>query len=284
MDKKKGLILGALALVLVGIGAFTMLGGEEPKKESKPKSKVSKKTKASSETKLVKGGSDSKPSGEVKGVPKISDLDVNSPDSAPNLENGASKQPDDPSLASMEHSGLSPMAKRDPFAVPPEGVPAKPEPAKPIASTNSTSAPNKPAPAPMGGVRAGIAKAEALPEVAPMPVPGGPIAMGGPSADAHGKPNLKSAPAAYNENEVPFSVDGVVVGDRPVAVLADAEGNRRVVKVGARIGDGEVVRISKSGVFVRRNGKVVALKIGGGSGTVKKNEKQSGDPQRSGAE
>lgn len=280
MDKKKGLILGALALVLVGIGAFTMLGGEEPKKESKPKAKVAKKSKTDSDAKFVKGGSGSKPEGELKGTPKISDLDVNSPDSAPNLENGASKQPDDPSLASMEHSGLSPMAKRDPFAVPPEGVPALPEPAKPIA----TAAPNKPAPAPMGGVRAGIAKAEPLPEVAPMPVPGGPIAMGGPSADAQGKPNLKSAPAAYNENEVPYSVDGVVVGERPVAVLADAEGNRRVVKVGARIGDGEVVRISKGGVYVRRNGKVIALKIGGGSGTVKKNEKQSSDPQRSGTE
>ena len=54
------------------------------------------------------------------------------------------------------------------------------------------------------------------------------------------------------------------MGDRPMAVFADSQGNERIVPVGSSLdGDSQVVSVMAGAVKVRAHGKIMTMTPGG---------------------
>lgn len=302
MDKKKIVILGAVGVVILGVGAFTMMGGDD----SAPKTTKSKKSSAKHpkiEGKTAQA--EAKASGNegqdevVKSNLNVGGLDFHgspakgdSKNSGEGKPNVAPNQQTATSETTMRDGAPVPLALRDPFAVPPAGIAKKPDSKgskMPMAGTGAPAvAAAKVNPASQNpGSQSDSPSGSSVP-LSPMPAPmPGPVAGGAPvGAPQPGSVAAKVTPgkAAYNSEELPYSASGVVMGENPIGVVSDADGGQRMVRVGSKIGAGRVVRITKGAIFVEYNGKVKALKIGGGSGTVQKKQAHAGDPERTGTQ
>ncbi|MBL8087154.1 MAG: hypothetical protein JNM85_03670 [Chthonomonas sp.] len=289
-DKKKVLIVGAMVVVLAGIGAFQFMGSgsSTAAKATKKVTKSSKANhvKASEEPKTIAGSDGALDNAANPVAPEAVDEGIN-PHNATNVgtdeagtlgttdadtaQNVATTQGVESSLKS--DVALSPLDIRDPFSVP-----------APARDKERTREGNKPAlavtqpntnPTTMKGpgrnaeiarnVAAGAAPLPPLGlEGLPPVVPGGAI-TGQPTAKAGG-PKLAPSTPLRVPDEYAYSLMGVVQGTSPLAILQDDSGSQRMVRLGGELGGGKIVAIRGDRVVVEHKGKKVTLRIGGGSG------------------
>ncbi|MCS6830518.1 MAG: type II secretion system protein N [Armatimonadota bacterium] len=134
---------------------------------------------------------------------------------------------------------------RDPFVIPPQF-----DNLKQSQIQNSRPVSTRVAPAP---------NVSALPPMPVMPVSGGANSAAPPAGN-------QPAPAAgaASEPEPNITVTGVVVGDRPVAILRSEGNNQRIVQPGSQLEGGYVLRaVSREGIVLEKDGKTVNLRPGG---------------------
>lgn len=270
-DKKKFIVLGALAVCILGVGAFQFLGGGG----AEPKKVATKKSKAKSEKSRKSEPTD----GTVKtphaaGKPAEGDVIVMEPDTSgdkatspyANVEKSGATMPEhDPSKITVTEAISASGPNRDPFEVPLAARKLDPKKdklltPKPISSPNAVTSS-------ADGTR--IAGGRRIP---PMPVgglppvaegaPTGPIASNTPSAAGV---NVRPGKVLRNEDEYSYSASGIVLGSQPMAVLQGEDGKQRLVRIGSSLGGGRVIAITSHGVVVDHKGKKVTLKVGGDS-------------------
>ncbi len=161
----------------------------------------------------------------------------------------------DPQRDALMAMVTGPLPERDPFKRP--------------ASTQTATEPTAAAPAKPAAARPAVPAGRLSPPVArtrvePIdPLPGGDT-LGSPRGpSARGFEVTKGAPVR-NPDEFAFRVQGVVLGEKPMAVLQDEEGNQTLVPLGGTIGGGRVIAIERDGVRIRHRGKdkVVPLSEG----------------------
>ena len=119
--------------------------------------------------------------------------------------------------------------------------------------------------------------AEALPSTAPTPpVPPAPKQTPKPQSEIRGTvlPPVKieggqlggpiGKGLSVEEEPFGFTVSGVMLGTKPMAVFTDAQGGQRLIMLGGSLGpDSEVVSIDKDAVTVRFHGKTLRLTVEG---------------------
>ncbi len=65
---------------------------------------------------------------------------------------------------------------------------------------------------------------------------------------------------------LPYSLNGLLVGEHPIAVFRDSQGHERMIRMGGFIDpEAQVTWIDKTGVTVKYRGETLHLKIGGNS-------------------
>lgn len=231
-DKKKMMVLGALLVVILGVGAFQLVGGGGSKP---PETKTKKSTEVAS-----RSGS-SLTVRTATGAPTTG---------SPNASTGATKPGDPNAVVDPKLVAMSALPVRDPF----DGSkfqPAPPPKAKettPKATTDSH--PRSSGPRPLGG------------KMPPFPV-GSDGNIGLPSAGA-GQTGVSPGAPLKDPNAFNYSVSGVITGDKPAAVFTDEKGNQQLVSVGGSVGgDSQVVAISRGHVTVRHRGKNMTFTVGG---------------------
>lgn len=100
-----------------------------------------------------------------------------------------------------------------------------------------------------------VASSPSLSALPPMPVV--PV-----SGNSIGDSQTSSAPET--EAQPNITVTGVVVGQRPVAILRTEGGDQRVVQPGHQLEGGYVLReVSRDGIVIEKDGKTVTLRPGG---------------------
>lgn len=238
-DKKKIAILGALFVVMIGVGAFqfTRSSAPEPVAEKKIEKSTSEEGEAA---KKSEGEHNEATSEEAKGE-----------------ETGTGTAEEvDPALVAAAR--LNP---RDPFDGTAWDVNYK---ATQQASSQSAAAS---APKPM-----------TRPAPRPRPMSGSgfkPLPIG--EAGTLPMPEGGTAPVAGNKlpsiDDFPYTVAGTMLGDRPCVVFTDASGKQKLVGAGGAIdGDSRVVSISKGVVTVNHRGKTKTFRVGGMNPSNDKNE------------
>ena len=231
-DKKKALVLGALGTALIAVGAFQFIpkgGGSDP---------AAKPAKAATKT------PESPSNRSASGTPTNSTSKIES-NPGRNPTGDLAKKDVDPQEEMLRNMGKAPLAKRDPFA--PQGVIADPtpvvvnQPAPPV-NRDTTARPD-----PVLG---------RIPPFDPTnrmtPIPGGPT----------GPIGIKDATPLRQEGEFAYTMKGVIVGRKPMAVFEDDSGNQRLVPLGGSIDrDTKVVGIEKGKVRIRHRGKDKTLNL-----------------------
>jgi len=100
-----------------------------------------------------------------------------------------------------------------------------------------------------------VASSPSLSALPPMPV----VPVSGNS-----KENSQTSAAPETEAQPNITVTGVVVGQRPVAILRTEGGDQRVVQSGHQLEGGYVLReVSRDGIVIEKDGKTVTLRPGG---------------------
>ncbi len=130
---------------------------------------------------------------------------------------------------------------RDPFVVPPQFDNLKREQTASVRSTpvRTASVPN----------------VSALP---PMPV--APVSRTTDSTVTPSVPTAGSEP----EPDPSITVTGVVVGERPVAIVQTEGSNQRIVQPGHQLEGGYILRtVSREGIVLEKDGKTLTLRPGG---------------------
>lgn len=135
---------------------------------------------------------------------------------------------------------------RDPFVVPPQFDNLKQSRSQ---SVRTASARIPPAP-----------NISALPPMPVMPVSGNNTPPGGNSAPS----GYQTASASQPEPEPGIVVTGVVVGERPVAIVRAEGGSQRIAQPGNQLEGGYILReVSRDGIVLEKDGKTVTLRPGG---------------------
>lgn len=225
-DKQKYIVLGALGVVIIGVGAFQVVSSN-----SAPPPAPVKEAKA--ETSTSEGSENT----AVKSLSAEYASDQGDEDIAENSETTA-KDP-------MQQLYSMNLGTRDPFdtivALPitdPAAAKANPGP-KTTSGSNWKGGPTMPVPPfdPMQG---------SLPTVG-------------------NAPNGQMPPMNLAPQGPAYSVAGVIHGEKSAAVISDAQGNQRLVKEGQAIdGDARVISVQKNKVVIRKqDGKTITLKVGG---------------------
>lgn len=148
-----------------------------------------------------------------------------------------------PKLVAQTSITVPPLGPRDPFAPArlEGGVirEATPEPAPSTGGAGQTKLP------PIRDIFGGGGNIPVLPETG-----------GGPGLE--GQPTIQVTPTFS------YVLVGVVMGDTPAAVFADASGNQRLITLGGSIdGDSKVVAIENGKVVVKFGKDMLTLSIGG---------------------
>lgn len=93
--------------------------------------------------------------------------------------------------------------------------------------------------------------------------PGGSVPSLPAAGDSQGNIGLQQGAPIRPADSLAYSLKGVLLGDKPAAVLQDDSGNQRLVALGDSIdGDSRVTNISQGKVTVRYKGKTVTLTVG----------------------
>jgi hypothetical protein len=262
-DKRKVMVLGALAVVVVAVGAFqfTSMSASPPKKETKAAKKSEKDPalRAVDEAKRVEKVADARDTVEqVEQAPPPS----TKPDDATAIEapTPESERPIGTPLEGTQAPELQPQLKlRDPFvrgalpADPNALQPAQPFAQKPVQPVQTGRRPSPPRLARSGG--------RSIPPFNPVgPLPG--AFPGGGGGGVEITPRAIPQPS----DELGYTVSGVMLGNKPVAVFQDKSGGQRLVALGGSLdGDTKVVGIERGKVKVKLRGKTVTLSMGGTS-------------------
>lgn len=227
-DKKKLMVVIALGVVCVGVGAFQfMSSGPAPKPVAKQES-----TKKAEDAKAEASG-DGKTHGTV-------------------AEGGTTGDKKDP-MNQLYTMALSP---RDPFD---EGnLPGLDTNSPTTAQTPNTQ--TNPQPTSTSGQRPGGRRPGGNASTFVPPVLPG-------NLNGSGLPNVQISPDGSMPIETVdggYSVSGVIQGEKNAAIVTDSSGNQRMVQEGQSLdGDTKVVSVKNGNVVVRRKGKNVTLKMGG---------------------
>lgn len=257
-NNQKTLILIALAVVLVGVGAFTILPSL-----TGPASTPVVATKATPKPAPTADGTktaDPKALDPKAGDPAKSPLPAASTGKDPMAPETAAdgKTPVDPTKPVAGKGAVQPKPDessklRDPFA--------KPSNVSGVSSdvTTQTPAPTTPKPAPTEGTPSTPAAPRASqrqpwlqplsPNSGSLPMAGStPLPMGAGTGSRNGAPALRSGPR--------YKLKGVLQGAVSVAVLEDADGNERMVRIGEQCdADTKVTGISRGRITVQEKGK-----------------------------
>lgn len=271
-DKGKKTILIALFVVILGVGAFQFMGGSEeaPKKATANKGAENKSSDTSSVTSnpIEKANAVASKANAATGEtnsamsPTTSNQEPN-----PNPVAGpASKKSEDESKMNDPHFrdllAVAAMPPRDPFQVVAFEQPV--ETSNPPPQNTQTN----PTPPRMANNRRPGPRITGIPPFDPGDVsalPGAENPLGGQFPQGgQGGTQLVQAPPLKLPSEPTYSVSGVILGNRPAAVITDDKGNQRLVSVGGSVdGDGKIIAIERGKVVVKRKGKTVTLTVGG---------------------
>lgn len=220
-DKKKIVVVGALFVAMLAIGAFefTKGSGDAPAAPAK----------------------DTKVADKAAGADKSKDGDKKKEEKAKNP------------LLSL------PLASRDPF--------------KPISLPNPTKSPSATAqaPKPISGPSGSGSRPRQLRQIPPVQIEGGPLpaALPGTLQGENGGSSLSGPvgvpnPSINTVSSFGYKLKGTLMGDRPMAVFADSQGNERIVPVGSSLdGDSQVVSVQAGAVKLRVHGKTKTMTPGG---------------------
>jgi hypothetical protein len=245
-DKKKLLILGILAVVILSVGAFSLSGGSKPAAAPAAPHKHHSFSASASPDATPGSPSATSPNG----------LATAAAGEKPFGSASSSAVPGSPATAANgSKPAIAPVAEQDfPERDPFDGRKFIPDDKKQTPAA---------APAPVAAPAAKIASRP----IPPMPV--GFDKSGLPSADG-GKvalPALNAAP----KNDFAYSVVGVITGERPAAVFVDPSGVQRLVNLGGSLdGETKVVAITRGTVTVAIHGKKRTLSVGADTPTEKR--------------
>lgn len=177
---------------------------------------------------------------------------------APALEVAPVAAPETPSESDQPPAFQGLYAARDPFAVVPLAPSLTPTPREETASAPppTRTAPRRSEPSgprgPESFDRSSIPPLDPLPGAAPNPGEGVALTPGTP---------------LRNPDELPYTLCGVLLGDRPVAILRSDEGHQKMVPLGGKIdGRAQIVEISRGKVTIEHDGKREVLRMGGTPG------------------
>lgn len=235
-DKKKIVVLAALGVVILCVGAFQIMSSSSsaptPVKESSAKNEDK---------------ADGKESGE-KAAHDSAAAEYSADESGENgvvASEGAETKDPLRQLYSMNLSIRDPFASVTPLPITDTG-PKNPSTSNPPRTTRGGSS--------MGGMTVPPFDPNSLPGGLP-PIGGNPEALGN-----GGQPGLALPPAGPA-----YSVSGVIRGEKNAAVISDAQGNQQLVREGQDIdGDAKVVSVQKNKVVIRKkDGKTITLSVGG---------------------
>lgn len=246
-DKKKILILGALGLVLVAVGAFSFMGGGSGGGSVVASTQTDKAQKSGSADTAESGaangsgtesGQAGKPLPAAGGTTEGAGTNTGSAtgdQGAATGENATGATPENPGVLSA-----TPFVPRDPFLVPSTyamNVPAPPPAQTPPPKNPKVEAPVRP------GTNSGYQPMDPMRGSLPAPGQSGPA-----GAPMVAKPM--------------YRVKGILLGAKPMAVFEDSSGNQKLVPLGGSVdGDTKVVAIEKGKVRVSQKGKEHTLTI-----------------------
>lgn len=239
-DKKKILMLGALLVVMLGVGAFQVM---QPAAPAPTAEKIEPKGKEG-ETKLASRQEGEGEPGAEKAEPTVPEFD-------PALVQVVQLEHRDPfDGRKWAEAGISGMPKPETHT---------PKVQQSVQNANQYS----------GQQRSG---ARSMPEIPPMQI-GGNLEPTLPGVNQGGGMQTGAPTGAVaggtmpSFEDVPYQVSGVVSGKRQAAVFKDSSGNQRLVRVGDKLDDDTVVTgVSRGKVVVKRHGKTKVLNVEYGQG------------------
>ncbi len=245
-DKKKMMIIAALAVIMLGVGAFQFMGGSAKPEPVAKGTKTPPKLTTVSDPQTTPHATTPDPSGAIN-------QDLTAVTSGNGTANGEVKTETgngeaavemtvDPMLVAVER--LSP---RDPF----NGVAWDLEATARTASQPVSTPTPRPQPVAIRRPR-GLGS-----QTRPWEPGTGDIKLSG----VGGGNEVAQQMPVYDE--VPYKVTGVINGSRPAVVVSDnAGGSQRLVRVGSKLDpDTEVIGIQRGKMIVRKHGKVKTISI-----------------------
>ena len=224
-DKKKTMVLAILGLALIAVGAFQFL----PKGKATPAPTVAAATTSGGTATAQPAAGQAQPGG------------------AQTQANPGENKELDPQKEVLLAMVKDPLAKRDPFAPQAELEAVSTVPKLATAAPVAQQKPSGQRPVRMGGT------------VPPFDPTGGlPPGTGG----ATGPVGLDGGSPLRQPGEFAYSMKGVIVGNKPMAVFEDDNGNQRLVPLGGSVDrDTQVVGIEKGKVRIRHRGKDKTLHL-----------------------
>lgn len=255
-DKNKIMILAALGVVMVGVGAFNFLGGSPapaPVQTSKKDKDAEPEQTSYEGSQGTATGNSAGPTGEATGEGTAVAVDPNTGKPVEDPNATASTTPpgemDVSVLVDPEAVRVSRLPSRDPF----NGSRWDPMlEVKPVSSQGDPPRP-RPTPRPSGGGKrpTGLGGSG----FAPLGVGQGDIAL--PGVDGGG-----GTTAMPHVEDVPYKVNGIVRGANSAAVITDGSGKQRIVKVGTQLDENtRVVGVEKGRMILNHRGKIKTVSI-----------------------
>lgn len=259
-DKNKVMILVALGVVMLGVGAFSFMGGSKPEpapvtKKSEPNAETTSQTQGEQEpTPTPTGGPVAEGTSTID--PATGEPVVNpngnpngTPTGDPKL--GAPPENEVSVLVDPEAVRVAKLSLRDPF----NGNRWDPmNDIKPV--TQNATPPPQPRPRSNGGSRPRPMGGQ---DFRPLPVDANGLNPVGGGSGTIGSGNPGQMP---NYDDVPYTVNGIVSGANSAAIVTDGQGKQRIVKVGSSLDpDTKVLGVENGKVIVRYRGKVKTISI-----------------------
>ena len=258
-DRKKTMVLGALFVVIIGVGAFQMIPKGQPAPPPKktdtafhPFTPVASSAQKTSATTAATPAPFSAPGSPgmttaVETPAPTLGSSVKTPNSTPTATPGASSTPAHGTETAPDASQTEPpLAERDPFEAPPDADasadnkgtrPAVTPAGRSTVASNGPSAPIK----------------EISGNLSPVILPSGQVAPG-----IGGGKGLSTEPIFV------WHLVGLMSGAHPLAVLADATGNQRLIRAGSSIDpDSKLISVDRDSATVVFRGKTLRLSLVG---------------------
>lgn len=233
-DKKKTLVLSILGVALIGVGAFQFM----PKGGSTPPAAATGTDTPTSTGSAQTTASDTTGTNPANGAAKAGGVE------------GAKKA--DAQREMLIAMGKGDLPKRDPFS--PKGLLPEPETAV-IPTPQKTVVANKSGFSPRSG---GFSRPPSM-GGSVQPLDPGVNPLAGSTNSGIG---LSSGAPLRQTGDFAYTVKGVIVGDKPMAVFEDDGGNQRLVPLGGSVDrDTKIVGIEKGKVRIRHRGKDKTLNL-----------------------
>ena len=248
-NKKKTIVLAILGVALIAVGAFQFMpkgGGTASVAKSTVKKAANVRTSQSG-----KNPSAATSATTDSGVP------VAGANGASTTNSAVAENETDPQKALLMQMVSKPYPARDPFAPQYKDGTADPNAASTPAPANA--APTQPVRQPVasnGFRRPPPLEGGTKPWEPPVTGGSGLSNPAGSTTPIGGGIGLSKGAPLRQPNEFAYTLKGVLVGNKPMAVFEDDNGNQRLVPLGGSVdGDSKVVGIEKGKVRIRHRGK-----------------------------